>query len=60
MDDKTQGTTDEMKGKARQAYGDLTDDDQAKAKGQSEETKGHAEKAVGDVKDAVSDLTGNS
>jgi uncharacterized protein YjbJ (UPF0337 family) len=60
MDDKTQGKTDEVKGKARQAYGDLTDNDDQKAKGQAEETQGHAEKAVGDVKNAVNDLTGNS
>ncbi len=59
-EDKAQGTADEMKGKAREAFGDLTGNEDQEAKGQAEQTQGKGEKVVGDVKNAVGDLTGNS
>lgn len=59
MDDKTQGQTDEVKGKLQQAYGDLTDNPDEKAQGEQTEAKGQVEKSVGDLKNAVDDITGN-
>ena len=54
--DRAEGTIDEVKGKAKQAWGDLTDDDQMKIEGMVDEVKGHAEKLMGDLKDKVDDL----
>ncbi len=45
----------EVKGKAQQAAGDLTGDDELKARGQGNETKGKVGQAAEDVKDAVKD-----
>lgn len=55
--DRIEGMTDEAKGKAKQAWGDLTDDQRAKAEGMADEAKGKAKQAWGDVKDAVSDVS---
>jgi len=57
MNDKTQGTVDELKGKAEEAYGDVTDNPNAQSQGQADQLKGKGEKVVGDVKNAVSDAT---
>jgi uncharacterized protein YjbJ (UPF0337 family) len=43
------GKADEMKGRAKEALGDLTDD-------QSLENEGKVDKAVGKVKDKVDDM----
>ena len=58
-DDKLQGTADDVKGRAQEAVGDLTGDDDTKAKGQANQGKGTAEKVAGDVKNTVSDVTGS-
>jgi uncharacterized protein YjbJ (UPF0337 family) len=55
--DRIEGMADEAKGKAKQAWGDLTDDQRAKAEGMADEAKGKAKQAWGDVKNAVGDVT---
>ena len=45
----------EIKGKTQKAAGDLTGDDELKARGQGNETKGKVGQAAEDVKDAVKD-----
>ena len=43
-DDKVKGTVDEVKGKAKQAWGDLTDNDEVRSEGQRDEAKGKGSK----------------
>jgi uncharacterized protein YjbJ (UPF0337 family) len=57
-DDRTQGKVDELKGRAQEAYGDLTGDQEEQAKGESSQARGKVEQVKGDVKNAVDDLTG--
>ena len=53
------GKTDEMKGRVKEAAGDLTDNERMKREGQVDQaagkTKQAADKAVDKVKDAVQD-----
>lgn len=59
-DDQTQGTVDNLKGKAQETLGNVTGNEQDQAQGKGSQVKGDAEKAVGNVKDAASNLTDNS
>lgn len=54
---KGKGMLDEAKGKAKQAWGDVTDDADTRAEGQADEAKGRAKQAVGDGRKALDDLT---
>jgi len=54
--DRAEGTFDEVKGKGKQTWGDVTDDDRTKGEGKVDEAKGKAEKAWGDLKDKAEDL----
>jgi uncharacterized protein YjbJ (UPF0337 family) len=47
------GTWNEVKGKIRQKYGELTDDDLAYTKGQDEELIGKIQKRLGKTRDEV-------
>ena len=47
--------TDDIKGRAKEAAGDLTNDDSLKAEGKTDQTAGKVKEAVGDVADKVSD-----
>jgi len=47
------GTGDQIKGKAKQAAGDVTGDEELRQEGKVDETGGKVKDAVGDVKDAV-------
>ncbi len=49
---KTEGKTDEMKGKAREAWGNVTGNEDQQAKGQKDQVKGHAKQAIGEVQNA--------
>ena len=49
------GTWNEVKGKAKQAYGDLTDDDLAYEEGKSDETVGKLQQKLGKTRDEVVD-----
>jgi len=53
--DRAEGTIDEMKGRGKQALGNLTGDDRTKAEGMMDEAKGKAEQALGDLKDKAED-----
>ena len=44
-------TTDQAKGRVKQAAGDLTDDDDLKAEGKGDELLGKAKGALGDLRD---------
>lgn len=52
LDDKIKAATDKVTGKAKEAAGDPTDDQDLKAEGQGDQAKGHLRDAVEDVKDA--------
>jgi uncharacterized protein YjbJ (UPF0337 family) len=54
--DRVEGTLKEAKGNVKQAWGDLTADDQLKAEGVLDEAKGKAQQVLGDVKDKVEDI----
>ena len=56
-EDKTKGTMDDVKGRAQEAIGDLTGNEDTQAEGQANQVKGKGEKFTGDVKNAVNDLT---
>lgn len=47
------GKVDELKGKAKQGVGDVTDDPGMKGEGLMDEAKGKIKQAYGDVKDAI-------
>lgn len=45
------GTTDDMKGRAKEAIGDLTDDEEMKREGERDRTAGALKDKVEDAKD---------
>ncbi|MES2388355.1 MAG: CsbD family protein [Bacteroidota bacterium] len=47
------GRWNELKGKAKQAYGDLTDDDLAWEEGKDDETVGRIQQKLGKTRDEV-------
>ncbi len=49
------GSMDEAKGKAKQAVGDLTDDDDLRREGKVDEKSGQAKEMLGDLKDKAED-----
>jgi uncharacterized protein YjbJ (UPF0337 family) len=49
------GESDQMKGRIKQAAGDLTDDGDLKREGQRDEAAGKLKNTVDDVKDKVDD-----
>jgi uncharacterized protein YjbJ (UPF0337 family) len=49
------GEADKAKGRAKQAAGDITDDEDLKREGKKDETAGKAKDAVGDAKDKVNE-----
>src|SRR5579875_3145406 len=56
-DSTVKGRWDEVAGKAKQGFGDLTGDQSVANKGAAQEVKGHGEQAWGSVKEAVHDST---
>jgi uncharacterized protein YjbJ (UPF0337 family) len=54
--DKTEGAVDRTKGKAKEAAGKMTDNEDLEREGRKDQLKGDAHKAVGHVKDAGSKL----
>lgn len=54
--DKVKGKSNEMAGKARQAYGDMADDPEQRSEGESQEMKGKVQGAWGDIKDKAEDV----
>jgi uncharacterized protein YjbJ (UPF0337 family) len=49
------GTTDDLKGRAKQAAGDVTDDDSLKNEGKVDRASGSVKDKVGDAADKVKD-----
>ncbi|HZN14306.1 MAG TPA: CsbD family protein [Acidimicrobiales bacterium] len=47
--------TDDIKGRVKEAAGDLTDDDQLKNEGKADQAVGKAKEFVDDVRDKVED-----
>ncbi len=56
-DSTVKGKLDELAGKAKQAFGDLTGDQSTANHGAAQEVKGHGEQAWGSVKEAAHDST---
>ena len=50
------GETDKVKGRVKQAAGDLTDNDDLKAEGQVDETGGKIKDFIDDVSDKANDV----
>jgi uncharacterized protein YjbJ (UPF0337 family) len=49
------GTTDDLKGRTKEAVGDLTDDDSLKNEGKVDRASGSVKDKVGDAADKVKD-----
>ncbi len=49
--DKGEGAVDKVKGRAKEAIGTVTGDEETKVEGRSEQTKGTAKEKLGKVKD---------
>jgi uncharacterized protein YjbJ (UPF0337 family) len=45
------GTTDELKGRTKEAYGDLTDDEKMKQEGRRDKTAGKVKQKLDDAED---------
>jgi uncharacterized protein YjbJ (UPF0337 family) len=50
------GTTDDLKGRAKEAAGDLTNDDSLKNEGKVDRASGTVKDKVGDAADKVKDV----
>ncbi|WZH50966.1 MAG: CsbD family protein [Nocardioides alkalitolerans] len=50
--DKAKNAAEDLKGKAKEAVGDVTGNDELKAEGKADQTKSSAKKAGENVKDA--------
>lgn len=51
--DHAEGAMDRLKGKAKRVYGEIADDDQAKAEGSVDKLKGDVKTGKGDLKDRL-------
>ena len=51
--DQAQGKWDQIKGRAKQAWGELTDDDFTKAEGSVDKLYGVIQERFGDTKEAI-------
>jgi uncharacterized protein YjbJ (UPF0337 family) len=58
-EDRAKGIGEEVKGKAKQAWGDVTDDNKTRAEGQADELKGKGHQKMADAKDKVKDAVDN-
>jgi uncharacterized protein YjbJ (UPF0337 family) len=48
--DEREGKIDQAKGKVKQAFGDVTNDDRLKAEGRKDEVSGNVQEAVGQIR----------
>lgn len=53
IDDKLKNAAEDAKGKAKEAVGKATDDEELQAEGEADQTKASLKKAGENVKDAV-------
>ncbi|MBV7441450.1 CsbD family protein [Weeksellaceae bacterium TAE3-ERU29] len=56
LDDKLKGNWDQLKGKVKQQWGDLTDDDLTYADGKSDELLGKIQEKTGEAKEKVAEF----
>ncbi len=56
LGDKVKGKVNEVKGGAKEAYGQETGNEEVAAEGKMDQAKGKGQGVVGTVKDAVSDI----
>jgi len=56
---KLKGTWNELKGKVKQAYGDLTDDDLVREEGKDDEMLGKLQQKTGKSRDQLVDWLNN-
>lgn len=54
--DRVEGKSDELMGRAKSAIGDLQGDEQQQAEGEAQENKGKAKQGLADAKDKVDNL----
>ncbi|PZX53226.1 CsbD family protein [Algoriphagus chordae] len=59
FEDKVKGNWNQIKGKLKQEYGDLTDDDLMYEEGKSDELLGKIQKKTGKTKDEVKSFINN-
>ena len=59
LDDKLKGNWDQLKGKVKQQWGDLTDDDLTYAEGKSDELLGKIQEKTGEAKEKVAEFFDN-
>ncbi len=52
-DDKLKGKFDDMKGRAKKAWGEVTDNPEHKREGSMDKAKGKLEDIKGDIKNAI-------
>lgn len=53
--DQVEGTWEQLKGKAKRVWGELTDDDLTRAEGSSDKLFGIIQEKFGDTKEAIKD-----
>ncbi|WP_370949394.1 CsbD family protein [Amycolatopsis sp. cg5] len=58
MNDKMENKAEELKGKAKEAVGDATGNEQWQAEGKADQAKGSLKQAGEKVKDAIKGVTG--
>lgn len=56
MDDRISNKAEDLKGRAKESVGAVTDNDDLKAEGQSDQRKASAKDKVEDVKDKAHDI----
>jgi uncharacterized protein YjbJ (UPF0337 family) len=56
VEERMEGAWDKAKGKAKEAAGDLTDDEDLEREGKKDQVKGGAKEAAGHVKEAGRDM----
>ncbi len=54
--DKVEGKADELAGRGKQAFGDLTGDERTRSEGASQEMSGKAQGFMGELKNKVLDI----
>lgn len=54
--DRAEGKIDELKGRGKSAFGEMTGDEQMKSEGDADQAEGKVKQGVADVKDKADDL----
>ena len=54
--DRIEGNVDEMKGRGKSAFGELTGDEQTQSEGEADQASGKVKQGMADVKDKVDDV----